>query len=662
MVYHANVNHISTISRYSPYLFFSLFLLIYNIVFTLTGVSPFDGSKIVLYSAFLAIFFGVCVTIMACKYSYIKHITKIPLSKLAGTFFFDLAFIAMGTLYLAGDNLPIFICSGMRDATDKEDCIEQSSVILGFSLLLHTALYVAGALKLKPTDIPAFPITGRIRKAYQSILQLVAFTIFLDQTFSTVVRFITNVDIEVDETSTCGCVGNATATNCLSLVNKEVGGFLGGLSAIILLIVVGLLVKNWKDYCSCCTCHCSCCACHCSCCAHHYNCCSCRIERNSNHNSYQDIDADRNEGEENLKCIMPHLYENTCIIVVYFLVIAFMGVYTLADNRWLWKCVAVPDPTAGRISMLAIALVFSLGWLVMYVWIICLPGVGIVLGNKRFFSEYEYVTFEASRDNSEWAHKRIRAYVPADPPRELTESSTSITIEEGHGSASISLPIEDETTLDSAYKHIDKILTRCRGTDQSNGGTTRWGWLKCKICWGWLKCKICWGWMKCKIFCGWLKCKICCGWLKCKKCKCDERSASEDKEMIMFAYLGKKENVTTAMFEYMASTMQNVSTVKLSADKGTLDISEVAQRYPTITQFYVVPKPNEDPSRRKTTTTNEPEDGDRRQPKLEASGGFQIQFSERAGKSGSEHVPMIKPRRPAPYRPESVHSEVETKQ
>ena len=130
----------------------------------------------------------------------------------------------------------------------------------------------------------------------------------------------------------------------------------------------------------------------------------------------------------------------------------------------------------------------------------------------------------------------------------------------------------------------------------------------------------------------------------------------------MFAYMGKKENVTTAMFEYMASTMQNVSTAKLTADKGTLDISEVAQRYPTITQFYVVPKPNGDSSHRTITTTNEPEDGDRHQPTLEAREGFQIQVSERAGKSGSEHVPKMKSRRPAPHRPGSVHSEVETEQ
>ena len=619
---HANVADISTISRFSPYLSLSLLLLTINIFFTIIGVSlntesinSLDEmtvwSKYALFGLSLIIFLGACAIIMACKYCCLKYVIKMSKYKLlAGSLLFDILYSVMGTLYLAGDNLPIFICSVNTDAAAKEDCIELSSIFLGVSLLLNTALYVAAQLSLKPNDVPTFPVTGRIRKAYQSILKLVVLTIFVDQTFSTVVRFITNVDIEADETSTCGCVDNTTATNCLSLVNNEVGGFLGGLSAIILFIVVGLLVKNRKEYCSCCARRCSC-----------Y---SCRRERNSNHNSYQDIDADRNEGEENLRCIMPHLYEdvhavhnedennvtykkrkcyhiceNICIIVVYFLVLAFMGVYTLADNRWLWTCVAVPDPTAGRFSMLAIAFVFSLGWHAVYVWIICLPGVGIVLGNKKFFSEYEYVTVEASRDNSEWvAHKRIRAYGPADPPRdanlqnpthpnELTESSTSITIEEGHGSVSISLPIEDETTLKRAYQHIKKTSTCCTRTDQCDG------------------------------------CTACCGWLKnkCKKCKCDKRSASKDKEMIMFAYLGKKENIITAMFEYMDNTMQSaLSTAKLSADR-TLDISEIAQRYPNVTQFYVVPKPSGDPSQRTTTATNEPEDT---QSTPEASGGFQV--------------------------------------
>ena len=110
----------------------------------------------------------------------------------------DLVFVVMGTLYLAGDNRPILICSGMSNTVDKEDCMERSAIILGFSLLLHAALYISSSFKLNPA-ISTLPVTGRIRRAYQSILQLAALTILLDQTFTTVVKFITIVDIEMDE-------------------------------------------------------------------------------------------------------------------------------------------------------------------------------------------------------------------------------------------------------------------------------------------------------------------------------------------------------------------------------------------------------------------------------------------------------------------------------
>ena len=70
--------------------------------------------------------------------------------KSVALFLHDLIFVAMGTLYLAGDNLPILICSGMSNTDDREDCIETSSIIIGFSLLMHTALYIAGSFKLNP--------------------------------------------------------------------------------------------------------------------------------------------------------------------------------------------------------------------------------------------------------------------------------------------------------------------------------------------------------------------------------------------------------------------------------------------------------------------------------------------------------------------------------
>ena len=77
---------------------------------------------------------------------------------------------------------------------------------------------------------------------------------------------------------------------------------------------------------------------------------------------------------------------------------------------------AVPSPTAGRFSMLAIAFAFSLGWLVMYFSILCLPGVGIVLENKTFFRKYKYTILGARMVNSEW---------DCDPPKHSPVERTS---------------------------------------------------------------------------------------------------------------------------------------------------------------------------------------------------------------------------------------------
>ena len=73
---------------------------------------------------------------------------------------------------------------------------------------MHAALYISSSFKLNPA-ISTLPVTGRIRKAYQSILQLAALTGFLDQTFSTVVRFATHTDIEMDD--------SPISANCLNM-------------------------------------------------------------------------------------------------------------------------------------------------------------------------------------------------------------------------------------------------------------------------------------------------------------------------------------------------------------------------------------------------------------------------------------------------------------
>ena len=370
---HENVAPINTISRLSPYLFFSLLLLIWNIVFTILGVhlnddNPLDYTivkgKEGLYYSSLVGFFIVCLTLTFIKCGFICCITRKKARchrsrKVVETLLYNIIFIIMGTLYLAGDNLLGLICSGTDKTVDKDNCIETSSIILGVSLLLHAALYVAGTFNLKPTA-STLPVTGRIRKAYQSILQLAALTIFLDQTFTTVVRLFTDTDIEFDESPNCDCPGNTTT--CSS--QREVVGFFAGLFIIMMFIVVGLLVKSWKDYCSCCWKKwCGQCGCH--------------------------------------------VLENILIFILYLVVIGFMAIYSLADNRWLWQCTSVSknNPKYIRIGLLYISLLLSIIWIAMYIVIIGVPGVGIVWNKKRYLDENDYISVKAEIEESEWVCK-----------------------------------------------------------------------------------------------------------------------------------------------------------------------------------------------------------------------------------------------------------------
>ena len=544
--------NLGDVPRLSPFLFLSLFLLNYNMVFTLIGVVQSEGDAVAdegaqrnAYIVSLVLFPALSLISVLVKCFTLcrsQKFTRRRCRKIVEVFLYDVTFVFMGALYLAGDNLPIFICTGMNGMNDREACRGQSSYILGVSLLLHAALHLAGTLKLRSADMPTFPVTGRIREAYQSVLQLAALAIFVDQAFSTVERFVTHLDIEADETLDCGCVGNKTATNCLSLIDFEIGGFSLGLYLIVLIIVIGLVVKNRKDYCSC----------------------------------YWEIKNPETGGSKSTsKTVCCHCWENVCIFGAHALVIVFMVLYTLADNRWLWTCVALANPTAGRISMLTIAFVISLLWLGVYLAIIFLPGVGTVLEkeNKGFFIEYECATLEATVDNSEWVYKKVLAHsrtkrssneLSLSPPTEFTSSTEPITdltdicdreflIRESHGSASFSLPIQEDITCRRGCMHIVKCgFFRCCNTP--NQGITCWGLLK-------------------------------------NKCKCYKRLASEENEMIMFAYWGEKKRITAKMIKYLEKTMQNVHTAQLS-DDNRLDISGVAQDYPSGTEFYVVLKPN----------------------------------------------------------------------
>ena len=585
MVDHTNVAHISSLSRSSPYLLISLFLLTWNIVFTLVGVNlhtekrrmkPADETvtdKLEAYIISLVLFPTVCIVVLVAKCLCVCTTQESHhwCRKLVVMAMHDLVFLAMGTLYLAGDNLPILICSGTYNTGDKEDCIETSAIIVGFSLLLHAALYIAGSFKLNPA-ISTLPVTGRIRKAYQSILQLAALTILLDQTFTTVVKFITIVDIEMDESPACGCPGNTTN----SASEREVAWFLTGLSSIILLIVIGIVVKNWKDYCSCCW---------------------------------------KKRKSEIGQCLC-HLLENSWIFSMYIVVVGFMVIYTLSDSRWLYKCTPVcnGDPTAVRLGLLVTSLVLSALWILIYLFIICLPGFGIVCQTKRLLHETDYVLVHAEKERHEWQCKNARKRkVNGENSAYLTnmigKSMPSLMIlEENYGSLSIDLPTEEEITClqgvvyawqgcyDVCCPNASKCTccstccskeyrhTQCLNSEDDTSCAQclcQWFSKKCKA--PWQSCKADWkcckaDWKCCKEV--WICCKrrCSCCWGKCKPCwerLKDKFMETEDGGNIFLTYLGKNNNFTS-------NTL---------SQHRTLDMSDQVCEHPAGTDFYVILKP-----------------------------------------------------------------------
>ena len=474
----------------------------------------------------------------------------------------------MGTLYLAGDNLPILICSGMSNTGDKADCMETSAIILGFSLLLHTVLYVSSSFKLNPA-ISTLPVTGRIRKAYQSILQLAALTIFLDQTFSTVVKFITIVDIELDESPTCGCPGNTTNSASVS----EVAGFLAGLSSIMLLIVIGIVAKNWKNYCSCCW----------------------------------------KKRESEIGQCLCHIFENGLIFLMYIVVVAFMVIYTLADNRWLYKCTPLcnDNPTVVRFGLLGISLALSLLWILLYGATICCPGVRIIRNKDRFFAENDYVSVLARRENRKWVCKGTQKGKVNDNGSNNTTNNTEIgnvmSIEDDYGLVSITLPIEEDTCCGTpcasplenkcaqqlqkkwkrCYNNLKQLGTclSCHVDEDTTCASNLPTWDGCRDC---IKaillccccyCCICCCWDACKSC--WDACKSCWGkfmswWDKCKYCKeWKELTNTEDQAEIVFTFVDKN--------NFTSTTVTQNWTLRMSDDQMC--------EHPVNTEFCVILKP-----------------------------------------------------------------------
>ena len=559
------LGHESALIKSSPYLFLSLLVLFWNMITTLfgTALSAEDSHtvamvKYIFYGLSLLIFMFIGVVCLTVKYAFSCrckiHTKQTALKDLVH----DVIFVLMATLYLAGDNLPVFICNTMSTFTvSKVACRDSSSMLVGISLALHMALYLVGILKIKSAPTPTFPVTGRIRKAYENVLQLGKFTLLIDQTFTTVVRSFTHVDLEDDEIGKCGCDRNTTAEieRCLDILNVEVGVFLLVLIIIISVIATGVVMKNLKDYCSCCW--------------------------------------KKMESEGGQCCC--HCWENFGIFTSYFLVIVFMFTYTLADNRWLWTCVIHNENVSfcTRIAILSVSFIFAATMGSVYIYVIWVPGVGIVCGKRRFFAEYEYVIIKTN-NNPECKYDAV-GVLESSPSRsetmEMAQFTTPLNTQhtcslnnsirgtsiEKHWSVSATIPIEKQfKCCDGAY-----TFTNCAGCTKflccTNDRTCHDCLKDCcqrRLSSAWESClnsNIC---TFLTFICIYCLMSIECNCLKSKNCEC-LKSNDFDNETFLYAYLGKEENIHLA-----------------TLSDGKLEFIGKDPEHPAGTEYTVIRKPD----------------------------------------------------------------------
>ena len=373
--------HESAIIKSSPYLSLSLLVLLWNLLSTIIGVilnkpdlstaMELSLAKYTLYGLSLVFFIIICVVCLILKYAmchYKIHTKQTVWKDLA----YDVIFTVMATLYLVGDNLPVFVCSTASTFTvDKVACRDASSTIVGISLILHLALYLVGILKLSSAPTSIIPVTGRIRKAYENALQLGKFAILIDQTFTTVVKSFTHVDLEVDEIGKCGCDRNTTAEveHCLIILDVEVGILFSFLMIVVLVLTIWVPCKKVKS--------------------EDDKCCACS-------------------------------WENCGIFTFYFLVFTFTVIYTLADNRWLWTCVILDkDISFGiRIFLLSASFMFTLSMGLVYLYIY-FPGAKDL---KRTWSIQENYT-----EQVQMASIQVKERAPTPQPPEPSQTSSTPT-------------------------------------------------------------------------------------------------------------------------------------------------------------------------------------------------------------------------------------------
>ena len=329
----------------------------------------------------------------------------------------DTAFCLMAMLYLMGDNLEM--------ACELMLCPITARALVGISLILNIFITLINTFGLVPNLPAAFPVIGIIGHVYNSMMQIAAQALTIDQTLTTIVE---SVDINV---SNGAISARGFAFQGMTLIvdserkaQEAAAAFTAVLYVIVLAIVMFLLVR--LAY------------------ANKRVCCDCR-------------------------CKKVKWYELVGQLVCGILVMGFVLLFMASDIDWVWKFFKMSPVSKPGVIVRLLFLCVSLGLLciVMLVYImgLCLPGACFVWGERKFFlskhSSMKVTGHMQRSEYNEWDYKKGPPsvnckHVKSDNMK--CELNSKINVEEYFGKADITISMDEHDKIkcwDGLWAWID---------------------------------------------------------------------------------------------------------------------------------------------------------------------------------------------------------------
>ena len=318
---------------------------------------------------------------------------------------YDIVNFIMIFFYLLGDNLQEMVCNEKCGP-----CPRTAQAFTGISLILNLALTVlkgAGEGNLPS----ALPVVGKWGDTYNKMLQIAASAVTIDQALTAILEAFTKGEQE-----------------CEKVVSSDRDAqiaFMASMMAIAIIVIFAVqLLLCWEkreNFCHAC----------------------CTEERHT-------------EERRTEYCCT----EDCCAVFLQWLfafyILIFMGVFLAADIDWIWDVITgnnlLPLSAAWitRLVLLVIATLSSLVFLIVYITVICLPGLRFVLVKKRFFLP-EHNTLSVSeaivREKHNTWKEADEHYATVDNTQWAETAAKHSKDEEGGKSSKIKSSVEVEDSL-----------------------------------------------------------------------------------------------------------------------------------------------------------------------------------------------------------------------